>query len=175
MVVQCLGVFVVTVIVAAVLSMIPGLRYGWFHLVYAGGGNVGLTPITALADASTAAVRVGAGLFLLVLLAALPILAHSEERVFRAGVLAWRAILQRSVLFGLMHCVVGVPLAAGIALTVPGVFLGYHYKRTYERLAAQRGWYAEAHAADEALLTSTAYHTMYNAIIVSLLGLLMWT
>lgn len=70
------------------------------------------------------------GLVFVALLAfSVPGFARYEEEQFRRGTNGLGDALARSVKFGLAHCVVGVPLGLGLALTVPGLWLTYQYRR----------------------------------------------
>jgi hypothetical protein len=105
-------------------------------------------------------------LFFVALAFVLPFLARSEERSFRKGHDEWGSIAKQSVKFGLVHCLFGVPIAAGIALIISGLFYGFKYKRAFDRNVEVMGyWQAE----DEAVMVSTTHHTMYNMIVVGLL------
>lgn len=102
------------------LNRIPGLRLSWWYAVGGQGSIVfGRTHASAL-DIATAALipMCFAGL--------VPRLAYLEEDLFRAGSEQHRfpRVLGTSILFGLMHSVVGAPLSAALALSVAG--LAYH-------------------------------------------------
>ncbi len=80
------------------------------------------------------------------LLMVLPLFAFEEEMMFRNGTRDWKHGRRRSLAFGLMHCVVGVPIFVGLALGVGGMWFTYQYfKGGVER--------------------STTYHLAYNATI----------
>ncbi len=129
-----LGTFVMTLATAITLSQVPGLGRGWTSLVFGGtGGNVLLEPVTDGSTSTSLLVRLAVPLFFLTVLVVLPFLAKVEEEMFRKGGNDWRSIAKRSVVFGLVHCLVGVPLAAGIALILSGLFYGRVYKRAYDR------------------------------------------
>ncbi|MDD3487678.1 MAG: hypothetical protein PHF35_04895 [Candidatus Moranbacteria bacterium] len=66
-------------------------------------------------------------LFCILLILNLPALALQEENWFRLGTITWTQGLYRSLLFGMMHCLVGIPLAAGIALTIGGLWFTHQY------------------------------------------------
>lgn len=52
--------------------------------------------------------------------AQLPGLAYAEEAACRFGIDGWQAAVWGSLSFGLAHCVVGVPIAAGLAISLAG-------------------------------------------------------
>jgi hypothetical protein len=60
--------------------------------------------------------------FLALLFFNLPGMARSEEEMFREKTKSWRDGIPRSIAFGLFHCIVGVPVAVGLALTIPGLW-----------------------------------------------------
>lgn len=162
------GVFVITVVVAVSLTLIPGLGYGWMHLFYAKGGNVLIEPVLAGSRSSIDWVRFVPVAFLAVFIFVMPFIARLEEEMFRKGHTDWPTIMRRSLGFGLMHCVVGIPVAFGLALSLAGLFYAYQYKTAYER-------FLQAHprmfgaAEEEGLMVSTTYHTLWNTIACSLL------
>ncbi len=95
--------------------------------------------------------------FGVVLLMALPLFAYEEEMMFRVGTHNWKQGCRRSLVFGLMHCIVGVPIFVGLALGVGGLWFTLQYfKGGVER--------------------STTYHLAYNAtIFVSFMCYLLFT
>lgn len=164
---ECLGIVTLTIAGAIALWQIPGLNYGWINLFFDGeGGNMLIKPIMEGSESANIMVRLMVPLFFVTLAFVLPFLAQSEERSFRKGYDEWGSIVKQSVKFGLVHCLVGVPLAAGIALIISGLFYGLKYKRAFDRkVESMDYWRAE----DEAVMVSTTYHTMYNMIVVGLL------
>ncbi len=83
------------------------------------------------------------GVFLLM---ALPLFAFEEEMMFRNGTKDWKQGAKRSLVFGLVHCIVGVPIFVGLAIGVGGMWFTLQYfKGGVER--------------------STTYHLAYNATI----------
>lgn len=115
--------------------------------------------------------------FLTALFVAVPFMAHVEEQLFREGVTEWRRIVPRSIAFGLVHCIVGIPLAAGLALSISGLYYGWRYKQAYAaQIAKIRGVKNWDQALDafivartEAVLVSTTYHTLWNALLVGIM------
>lgn len=167
MLLQCLGVLAAVVVVGlALIHYVPLMEYGWLHLFYEHGGNAGIAPLADASKSDYRMVRLLAPLSMLAFLFAVPFLAHNEEKMFRKGHTTWRKIIPQSVIFGLIHCIVGVPLGFGFALALSGLFYGYHYKRTYEELRFTIG---HEMAEERAVFVSTVYHSMYNTILVVVL------
>jgi hypothetical protein len=88
--------------------------------------------------------------FLLLLMLNLPRLAAAEEDEFRYGTKNWWHAVPRSLTFGLMHMVVGVPLWCGLALSVPGMW----FTRQYFKGGVER---------------STMTHAVYNFMLAGVL------
>ncbi len=148
-----------TVVVAAAtaLMQIPGLSWGWWSML-GGTGN----PVFGESDATVGTVWewVIPLTFMCLLLPALPLFAYAEERMFRAGAQGWsrpRRLL-KVLQFGMIHAVIGIPLGAALALSLGGAYFMWVYLREYRRHINQH----------DATLESTAAHTVYNGLIVTL-------
>ena len=161
--IQALCVQSAVVAVGIGLTCVPFLKYGWLSLFYEGGGNMLLRPIQEASMSESGLLRALPVLFVIALLTILPFLAQAEEEVFRQGHEDLGDILWQSLMFGLMHCLVGVPLAFGIALTLTGLFCAYHYNRELNRRIRGMG---RSEAEHDAVMASTVAHTMLNAIAV---------
>lgn len=151
--------FVLTAVVAtaAALMTVPGLDWGWWSAL----GGIG-NPVTGSTEQTvgTAWEWIVPLAFVTLLLPALPLFAHAEERIFRAGAERWstprRAM--KVVQFGLVHVLIGVPIGVALALSVGGAYFMAVYLRAYRA----RG------SVVEATLESTRAHTVYNGVIVAL-------
>ena len=130
---ECLGIVTLTIAAVVALRQVPGLNYGWINLFFGGEGNMLIKPIAEGSHSTHISIRLLVPIFFIALAFVLPFLARSEERSFRKGHDDWGSITKQSVKFGLIHCLVGVPLAAGIALIIPGLFYGLKYKRAFDR------------------------------------------
>lgn len=171
---------------------IPFTQWSWSQAVFGESINITFAPL----HTGDALLNVVLGVPLIMLcIVAIPKLAYAEENVFRKDVITWKAIVGKSLLFGLIHCIVGVPLSAGIALSFAGLFLAYIYRREYLAqlhklgLTTQDGKVFDVHpeyplidkdiltALEEAnkksILVSTSYHTMWNWTIIVVLLVLM--
>ena len=169
---EVFGIILLMVVAIIALLEVPGLKYGWANLFFSGGGNILVAPILDASGSASILIRLVVPLFFFALMLMLPFLSRSEERRFRKGYNEWGSILKQSVKFGLMHCLVGIPLAAGIGLIITGFFLGYKYKRAFDSKAATLNY---SQAEDEAVMVSTTYHTMYNSILVTVMLIVVLT
>jgi len=109
------------------LSLIPFpkfLLWGWTQYLSTGedgdGTNLILIPL-----GGTVAVFVCFGL---VLLAFLPLAAFLEEKIFRYNTKSWRNAMLRSLIFGLIHMLAGVPFLYCLSLLS---LLGMWFSREY--------------------------------------------
>ena len=141
---------------ASLLWEVPGLSWGWWTAI-GGEGN----PVTGTTDHTTGTVWewVIPLVFLLLVAPALPLFALAEERMFRRGAQDWTPArrLGKVVAFGLIHAVIGIPIAVALALSLGGVYFMSVYLRWYRLTADQQ----------DAVLESTVAHTAYNAVIFS--------
>ena len=96
--------------------------------------------------------------FIALLLPALPLFAHAEERMFREGAEHWGAAkrVMKVVQFGAVHALIGIPIGAALALSIGGSYFMVVY------LAAVRRTGSTA----DGVLESTRAHTAYNGVIV---------
>jgi hypothetical protein len=150
-------VLVAVITTAVILFQIPGLSFGWWTAIGGEGNPVfGTARPSALGPLDVVLPVV----FGLLLLLGLPLLVEGEEWIFRRGAehRSRAANLRRAVLFGLVHAVVGVPIAAALALSVGGVYLTWSYLRVWRATGSPQ----------LALLESTRAHLAYNLVIVAL-------
>jgi len=164
---QAFVLVVIVLVVCVFLSKtVPFLHYGWLHLILENGGNIITAPFLAASQSEYIGLRMITPIFLFCLLLAVPFLAEGEERIFRKGYHTWKNMIQRSVYFGLIHLVVGVPLSVAITLIIPGLFFAHKYQRAYKKLLPTM---EKKEAVQEAVLVSTTYHTMMNSILITYL------
>ncbi len=148
-----------TVVIAAAtaLMQVPGLSWGWWSML-GGTGN----PVFGESDATVGTVWewIIPLTFMCLLLPALPLFAYAEERMFRTGAEHWsrpRRLL-KALQFGMIHAVIGIPIGAAVALSLGGAYFMWVYLHEYRRHLDQH----------DATLESTAAHTVYNGLIVTL-------
>lgn len=151
-------VVVTLVLVTAIgLTSLPLLSFGWWTAI-GGEGNpaFGVTERTVGTPFELLVPMV----FIALLIPALPLLVEREEQLFRLGAESWSIPkrIGKTLLFGLIHALVGIPIGFALALSVGGAhFLG-GYLRAWRATGSRR----------EALLESTRLHLAYNATIVVL-------
>lgn len=142
-------------IVAIPLLMLPVLRWGWWSAL-GGDGN----PIFGSSTATTGTVWewLVPLVFITLVIAALPLFANAEERMFRTGAQYWtrRQRVVKILQFGLIHAIIGIPIGVALALSVGGAYFMSVYLRSY----------ALTGSSSEATLESTRAHTAYNALII---------
>ncbi|HEX6312115.1 MAG TPA: hypothetical protein VF152_10880 [Acidimicrobiia bacterium] len=151
-------VIVAVIGVAFVLIQLPVLSFGWWTAL-GGEGN----PVLGTTDRSLGVLDVAIPIaFASLLVVSLPLLVAREEWVFRRGAEhrgTWTNIW-RSLLFGLAHAVIGIPLGAALALSIGGLYLTGCYLRGWRATRTQAG----------ALLESTRAHLAYNTTILALVA-----
>jgi hypothetical protein len=149
--------FVLTavVVVASALMLVPGLDWGWWTAL-GGTGN----PVTGGTDQTIGTVWewVVPVVFIALLVPALPLFAYAEEQLFRRGAERWtrRRRVVKTVQFGLVHALIGVPIGVALALAVGGGYFLAVYLRAFRRRPSSA----------EATLESARAHTAYNGVIV---------
>lgn len=144
-------------LVAYALMSLPLLDWGWWSAL-GGDGN----PVfgTSEATAGTVWEWLVPAVFMCLLIPALPLFAHAEERLFRAGAEDWspgRRVF-KVVQFGMVHALIGIPIGAALALSLGGAYFMAVYLRAFRR----------SHDRSTATIESTTAHTVYNFLIVVL-------
>jgi hypothetical protein len=161
---QIIGIiFLIFLSYKALVFLSPVFGYGWLDFFSKTGGNILISPILTAFNSDIFIVRCVPALFLFAFLLSLPFMARLEENIFRRGYHMWGKIFRQSFFFGLMHMVIGIPLGVAVALIIPGLFFAYEYRRVYLQLIETR---TQKEARNEAVLTSTTYHTLMNTIFI---------
>lgn len=151
--------FVLAVVVAAAIALtsLPLLDFGWWTAI-GGQGN----PVFGVTDrtAGTALEVVVPIAFVVLLVPAMPLLVQREEQLFRLGAEEWSQPkrIARTLVFGLVHALVGIPIGVALALAAGGAWFLAVYLREWRRTGSRR----------EALAESTRAHLAYNATIIGL-------
>jgi hypothetical protein len=127
--------FVVLTIVATIAILLNRthwiMRWSWISLFYSKkeiekaeqkgqptGGNVYLEPMY---------IRYSGLVLMLLLFINLPSIVLLEEKLFREGTEGWIHGIVWSLIFGFSHCLAGVPVSAGTAITFSGLWFTYQY------------------------------------------------
>jgi len=145
-VIICQNILVIVAVIALFLGLIkvaPFLNWSWFSLFSREGMNIHLIPSN---------VKYFGLAFLVLFGINLPRYAQMEEVWFREGTISWEQGLLMSILFGMVHCLVGVPIGAGLAISLAGLWFTHQYFVGGVEL-------------------STVHHTSYNLILVTILFL----
>lgn len=143
--------------VAAALLLVPGLEWGWWSAL-GGDGNPAFG--TTSATSGTLWEWLVPVVFIALLVPALGLFAEAEERIFRLGAQHWswpRRVL-KTLGFGLVHAVVGIPIGVALALSVGGAYFMARYLRCFHRTGD----------AGRAVTESTRAHLAYNLVILGL-------
>jgi len=138
------------------LIQLPVLSFGWWSMI-GGEGN----PVVGVTEEDYGIVSVVVPLFFIgLLIVGMPLLVAREEWVFRRGAEARGTAvnLGRSLVFGLAHAVIGIPIGAALALSIGGLYLTWCYLEGWKETRSQTG----------ALLESTRAHLAYNLTIITL-------
>jgi hypothetical protein len=168
-IIQAIALVITVLVVSITLYItVPILSYGWLSVFHERSGNFLVRPITEGSESPHTIVRLFPPLFFFGFMFALPYLAMAEEIVFRKGYEEWKPIVKQSIKFGLAHLFMGVPLAVGIALIIPGLFFGLKYKKAFDRNVQHM---SISEARDEAVMVSTTHHTLYNVLAI---GIMLW-
>jgi hypothetical protein len=153
---RALPIVLVIVVTAWMLIQLPVLSFGWWTMI-GGEGN----PVVGVTEEDYGIVSVVLPLFFIgLLIVGLPLLVAREEWVFRRGAerRGTAANVGRSLLFGLAHAIVGIPIGAALALSIGGLYLTWCYFEGWKETRTQSG----------ALLESTRAHLAYNLTIITL-------
>ena len=144
-------------VAAVALLAVPYLWIGWWtaiggtgNIVTGGTSRTGGTPLEWIIPA----------VFLLLLFPALPMFAEREEVMFRRGAEQWdlRHRIWMGLKFGLIHLIMGIPIAVALALSIGGWYFQWSYLRGYRRSGG---------SVRAAVMESTRAHFAYNAEVLS--------
>lgn len=153
-----LVIFVFTGVILLYYTQIEFLRWSLFDLFTETGNGTNLVLSSLWSTGSI----VISSIVYLIFLAILPYAAFMEEVIFRKFKLDKVTRIKSSILFGLIHLLVGVPILTAIVLSVAGWFFSVRYIKALNKTKS----------LEKALLASTSLHTKYNLIVVTFLFLL---
>lgn len=167
MVLECICVIILTITSFLLLKVyVPLMGIGWANLFFENGGNVLIVPMTDATQSPNFFIRLLVPIFLVMFMVVIPFMTHIEENSFRKGYHQWGEIIRQSIKFGFIHMIVGIPLAGGVVLSGVGLFYALKYKRAFDRLEGKLSW---SEREEEAVMVSTTYHAIYNALLITLL------
>lgn len=128
------------------------LKFSWISFITSGesrGSNLATTPL------SSGYVLIVL-IFWVVMTLCLPYLAKIEEIMFRSNVLKRSDRIKKSIIFGLIHMVMGIPLYIALVICVIGYIYSYKYYKSYIKGGDELG-----------LEASTSLHAKYNFILIT--------
>lgn len=158
-----LTAFAIMICTAAAIGILLSgpafLRWGWWTAL---GGNGNVIFGTAQASGQSLSDVILPILIVAPLLLSLAWFALQEERIFRRGDESRGIVgrVSRSLVFGLAHLIMGIPIGAAIALGVGGFGFSQVYRRQWHR---SRSRY-------RSVLASARVHLAYNLIIIVLVA-----
>jgi hypothetical protein len=157
-------VLVIVLLVATGLFQVPGLSFGWWTAI---GGNGNVIVGSTSATSGTSLVWLVPLLFVLLLIPALALFAEREEVVFRAGAeqWSWSRRITMGLRFGLIHLIMGIPIAVALALSVGGWYFQWAYLQGYRK--AKRS----EQRVEAGVMESTRSHLAYNLCVLAIVGL----
>jgi hypothetical protein len=148
---------------ASIEALVPWTSWGWWKLL-GGSGSVVFGQSKATQGPEAGPLLAALPFILPALLAiVVPTLARLEERGFRRGLQRASALRRARVqlTFGLLHMLMGVPVAAGLALALTGTLYLQVYLRRYRRTGSQ----------GLAMLEATRAHVGTNLLVVAIVAL----
>jgi membrane protease YdiL (CAAX protease family) len=128
------------------------LKFSWISFITSGesrGSNLATTPL------SSGYVLIVL-IFWVVMTLCLPYLAKIEEIMFRSNVLKRSDRIKKSIIFGLIHMIMGIPLYIALVICVMGYIYSYKYYKAYIKGGDELG-----------LAASTSLHAKYNFILIT--------
>lgn len=175
---RAFGIVVITITLGIILYLNAPefLKWGWGSLVFENSGNVALQPLDTASQVGQKVSEIQGntfdyrwlfmGLVWMTFMLILPFWAEAEEKIFRQGVHDWKGMAINSIKFGLVHLIMGIPICWALMLSVPGFLFACRYKYSYHRHLNK--FKNETQAQEAGVRASTADHTIYNAILITL-------
>lgn len=150
---------IVTYLVAYFLNQISFLSYGWTYLLY--GTNKSI--LFSSFDLENINIYSILGMLILcfTLIVLIPHFAFYEESVFRKNVFNLKLRIKNSIIFGIVHCIMGISIGTGLALAIPGFFYSYIYYKSFKTSTFNSIELKKNEALNKAIL----YHTLMNTLI----------
>lgn len=143
------------ILLVSIQPYIPDfLKFSVFSLLNKDGVNANV----AIIDKSSSISPFITILICLFLFLFFPKAAYSEEKTFRHKIINFSDSISSNIKFGLIHCIVGVPIWIGLCLSLMGFFLTIRYIFEYKK----------TNSYEMALLASASLHGKYNIIALTL-------
>ncbi len=117
-------VFVVLVVPLFVLFHVPVLNWSILNVLVPRGDSARIGTNLYLLPLNLPWIG---WIFMALLVFNIPLLAYIEEDIFRRGTETTWDVIRRSLKFGFVHCLIGLPLCAGLMLSLMGFWYTYHY------------------------------------------------
>jgi membrane protease YdiL (CAAX protease family) len=157
-----IGVFI-TIGILLSIDLPSFMNWSWTSLLSDGehSGNIMAAPLKSKSISIIAS-------FWLILSLALPYLAKSEEVAFRSFVFGIKNRIKKSIKFGLIHMIVGVPLSIALLLAIVGYIFSIIYVRAFEKAAK-----SITNPDEVAINIATSIHAKYNFLIITIGALAM--
>src|ERR1700741_5209867 len=133
------------------------LKFGIFSLLGKEGTNANVEAINQSSSISPV-LTIGVFAFFVLFL---PKAAYFEERQFRHNIFEFKKSIITNIKFGLLHCIVGVPIWIGLLLSIIGFIFTIRYILEYRKTGSK----------ELALYASTSLHGKYNFILILLFTL----
>jgi len=160
-----------TIVLATALYRISPifLLWGWLTFLQNHSTDTVTSTFTVAAHPGVGnAVLLLAVTFIILLSLVMPFLARQEEKLFRVGIVTWRGMAWNSLKFGMMHCLLGIPLIFGLALCYPGFVFAIQYRNAHLAVLARGG--STEMAIKAGFDASTHIHIAYNLTLLSILA-----
>lgn len=163
-----LVIVVILIVFAIIILDLPSfLTFSWITLIDSkqSSGNVLLAPI--FQEWLPLAVA-----FYLVLIAGIPYFSEIEERAFRSKVFTRKARIKKSLVFGLLHMVMGVPFIISIVIGWVSWIYSVRYIKAYQTACdnGNSAVFADLYATKRAV----SLHSKYNLIVITLAMILVF-
>lgn len=127
------------------------LKFSWISFISDGQSqNLVTSPMTS---GFTPIVLV----FWILMVFSIPYLAKIEEVIFREGVIDIGTRIKKSIIFGMVHMVMGIPLFVAMLLCITGFIFSVRYVRSFKKFGSE-----------VALLHATSLHMKYNFILITI-------
>lgn len=156
-------------------------KQGWANLIFPNAGEIFGNPFLLLDRASSVVnpaqeISLILSSLLIVILwiffiVTIPFYTLTEEKLFRKGVETWPGMMINSIKFGLIHLTLGIPLYWALVWSIPGFLFACRYKYAYYQNLRKSGDEAESQVAG--VLASTADHSVYNALFITVAAIVM--